>query len=156
MYVPRITNLDEMLLAVKDLPAGEYAECGVWQGVAAEYIAQRMNKNASLWLFDSFQGHPEPGEHDDAKAHPKGRYADTTAAQVRARVPDAFIVPGWLPETLWLVKDMKFRFVRVDVDHYATTKSVTEFFLSRMVEGGIIEFDDYKHAECPGATKAID
>lgn len=154
-HFPRVSMLDALLQEVMDLPEGDYAECGVWRGDAAEYISQRMNENASLWLFDSFQGHPEPGEHDNAQQHPKGRYADTSLEQVRKRVPEAFIVPGWLPETLGMVSDRKFRFVRVDTDHYASTKGITEFFLSRMVPGGIIEFDDYGHEECPGATKAV-
>jgi O-methyltransferase len=147
--------LDAMLQEVQALPEGDYAECGVWRGEIAEYIAARMAPDATLWLFDSFQGHPEPGEFDDAQAHPKGRYADTSMAAVHARVPHARIVPGWLPATLDVVQERRFRFVRVDVDHYASTKAITEFFLTHMVPGGIIEFDDYSHDECPGATKAV-
>lgn len=152
---PRVTNLDEMLEAVKGL-SGDYAECGVWRGETAEYIYNRMSQGATLWLFDSFEGHPEPCEFDDAKAHPKGRYVDTSVDQVRWRCPEAKIVKGFMPESFSAINGEKFRFVRVDVDHYRSTKAVIEFFLPRMVPGGIMEFDDYRHEECPGATKAID
>ena len=146
--------LDEMLEKVKGL-SGDYAECGVWRGEVAQYIYQRMASDCSLWLFDSFLGHPEPGPFDDEKAHPKGRYADTTMEAVREKCPTAIIIPGWLPYSLDIARHAMFRFVRVDVDHYAATKGVLEFFLPRMVPGGIMEFDDYNHEECPGATKAI-
>ena len=147
--------LDEMLEAVRGL-SGDYAECGVWRGEVAEYIYQRMAGGARLWLFDSFLGHPEPSEFDDAIAHPKGRYADTSMEMVRARCPLAIIVPGFMPGSLYVAAETMFRFVRVDVDHYAATKGVIEFFRDKMVPGGIMEFDDYQHSECPGATKAID
>jgi O-methyltransferase len=155
-HFPRVSiMLDDLLAEVKALPEGDYAECGVWRGEIAQYISERMPPDATLWLFDSFQGHPEPGPFDDAAAHPKGRYTDTSMEMVHAKVPQARLVPGWLPGTLEVVSERKFRFVRVDTDHYASTKSITEFFLSRMVAGGIIQFDDYNHYECPGATKAI-
>lgn len=146
--------LDEMLASVRNL-YGAYAECGVWRGETAQYIYERMDQNSELWLFDSFEGHAEPCAYDDLAAHPKGRYADTNVESVRTRCPDARIVPGWIPESLEAAKDVMFRFVRVDVDHYLPTKGIVEFFLPRMVAGGIMEFDDYNHSECPGATKAI-
>jgi len=154
-HKPRVSSLDEMLSAVRNLSGGAYAECGVWRGEIAEYIAARMDPNSQLWLFDSFLGHGEPSEFDDATAHPKGRYADTSIEQVRAKVPGAIIVPGFIPGSLEAAKDVMFRFVRVDVDHYLPTKGIVEFFKPRMVAGGIMEFDDYNHNECPGATKAI-
>lgn len=151
---PRVSILDNMLDAVKGL-SGDYAECGVWRGETAQYISERMALGARLWLFDSFEGHAEPSAFDDATAHPKGRYADTSVEAVRLRCPGAQIVPGFIPESLEIAADLMFRFVRVDVDHYLPTKGIVEFFLPRMVPGGIMEFDDYNHSECPGATRAI-
>lgn len=152
-------NLELALEAVKDLPHGDYAEIGVWQGNGARYIVEGMNPSAWLWLFDTFTGHPdEPGEFDLAEYHPKGRYADTSLAAVEKRFADhghILYIPGHIPETFDYVSIQKFRFVRIDIDHYAPTKASIEFFLPRMVAGGIIEFDDWEHPECPGATRAI-
>ncbi len=79
---------------------------------------------------------------------------------VRLRCPNALIIPGFMPEIFnnpyIMHSPTKFRFVRIDVDHYLPTKGAIEFFLPRMVPGGIMQFDDYNHHECPGATKAID
>lgn len=64
---------------------------------------------------------------------------------------------GRIQDTAKEVDHIKqWRFVRIDMDHYLPTKFACEFFKERMEPGGIIEFDDYHHVECPGATKAID
>jgi O-methyltransferase len=146
-------NIDEMLEAVRALPFGDYAECGVWKGYMAQKIAAGMDRNETLWLFDSFQGHGEPGKFDDPVRHPRGRYADTSIEEVCALIPRAVIIPGFIPDTL--IVDRPFRFVHIDLDHYLPTKAACEFFKPRMVAGGIIRFDDYGFSECPGATKAV-
>lgn len=157
-------NIFEMLDAVRNLPAGEYAECGVWKGYMAAKIYAGMSKEATLFLFDTFTGHGEPGEHDAAAHHPKGRYADTSYEEIRKLCPDASINRGPVQEILpaWgkvkssgLLAPPPFRFVHIDMDHYEPTRSACEFFKPRMVKGGIIRFDDYRHPECPGATLAI-
>jgi O-methyltransferase len=151
-------NIDEMLEAVRGLPEGDYAECGVYKGASAARIAARMNPGSFLLLFDSFQGHAEPSEFDDASHHPKGRYSDTSLGELQALLPKAVIVDGFLSETLRSdrFQDTKFRFVHIDMDHYLPTKLACEFFKPRMVSGGVIRFDDYLVTECPGATKGID
>jgi len=151
-------NIYEMLEAVKDL-SGDYCECGVWKGSMAEKIAKGMPYDARLWLFDSFKGHAEPSEFDDKEKHPRGRYSDTSLADVMNRLPSGIIylpVIGYIPETFNQVNGEKFRFVHIDVDHYWPTRAACEFFSRRMVSGGIIRFDDYGFSECPGATKAVD
>ena len=149
-------NIYEMLDAVRDLPAGDYAECGVWQGWMAEKISAGMNPYARLFLFDTFTGHGEPCRFDDAEKHPQGRYADTNWETVQKRIPKANLVIGDIRDNLDWAMDRKFRFVHIDLDHYEPTKCAAEFFKSRMVPGGIIRFDDYNHVETPGATKAVD
>ena len=149
-------NLFEMLAKVKDLPEGDYAECGVHLGESALMIAERMNLDARLWLFDTFEGHGTPHEFDDAKAHYKGRYSDTSVEIVRKLIPTAQIIKGCVPESLAVVAALNFRFVHIDMDHYLPTKGACEFFKPRIVPGGIIRFDDYGVSDCPGATKAVD
>lgn len=145
---------------VHDLPTGDYAEVGVFQGDGAVRIAAAMNPKSTLWLFDSFQGHAEPHPCDDGAAHPKGRYSNTSMDQVADRFlnvrRDVRIIPGYIPTTFRVIENCKFRFVRIDVDHYVPTLDACQFFKPRMVSGGIIEFDDYRVQECPGATKSVD
>src|SRR5574341_1155652 len=150
-------TMEEMLEQVRSLPDGHYAECGVYRGESAERIWRHMPPGMELWLFDSCQGHAEPTEFDNAKTHPKGAYADTSVEVIRSRVPQAKLVPGYLPGTLSQVPSGHlFRFVNIDCDHYIPTRGATEFFLPRMVQGGIIRFDDLCDPQgCPGAVKAV-
>lgn len=142
--------------SVNSLPSGDYAEVGVFQGDGAKEISEWMLPDAKLWLVDSFQGHRDPTEFDNAGAHPRGRYADTSPEIVRAKVPNAYILTGYVPEVLRNLNGLMFRYVRIDMDHYIPIKAASEFFRTRMVHGGIIEFDDYNCPDCPGANRAVD
>jgi O-methyltransferase len=133
-----------------------FAEVGVWKGFGAVKVQQRMHQGDVLYLFDSFQGHREPCGFDNRVAHPKGRYSDTSVEAIRAKFPNAIIVAGYVPESFAGHEHLVFKFARIDVDHYLPTKAASEFFKSRMEPDGIIEFDDYRHPDCPGATLAID
>jgi O-methyltransferase len=44
----------------------------------------------------------------------------------------------------------------VDADLYTSVRECCEFFWPRMVNGGVVVFDDYGFSNCPGAKKAID
>lgn len=145
-----------MLDAVKDFPQGDYCEVGVWRGFMAGKIAAGMNKDARLYLLDSFEGHAEPHELDDAVHHPKGRYSNTSIGLISSLIPGATIVAGFVPGTFEAIEGCTFRFAHIDVDHYLPTLAACQFFKDHMVSGGIIRFDDYRAAECPGATKAVD
>ena len=64
---------------------------------------------------------------------------------------------GWIPERFNEVKDNKFIFVHVDVDLYEPTKNCIDFFFPRLINGGIMVFDDYGYIlQFPGAKLAID
>lgn len=145
---------------VNHLLIGDYAEVGVYKGDHAALISKWMNPQSILWLFDSFKGHGEPSIFDRRDVHYKGRYSDTDIDLVRSKISEdrqshVSVIEGWVPESLEVIKDHVFRFVRIDMDHYAPTISACEFFKSRMVSGGIMEFDDYLVPDCPGATQAV-
>ncbi len=46
--------------------------------------------------------------------------------------------------------------MHVDVDLYRPTRDTVEFFYPRLSPGGVILFDDYGSAMCPGAARAVD
>src|SRR5271154_3388778 len=65
----RFINMKLLLKDVYSLPAGDYCECGVYQGDSAKVIVANMAPGSRLFLFDSFEGHPEPSELDMAEHH---------------------------------------------------------------------------------------
>ena len=54
--------------------SGDIVECGVWNGGSAAVMGAANMDTAlekeprTIWLFDSFQGLPPPGEKDGARA----------------------------------------------------------------------------------------
>jgi O-methyltransferase len=136
--------------------SGEIAECGVYKGGTAKILAEAI-PNRPIHLFDTFQGMPETDQERDL--HKKGDFADTSVESVRvylAAHKNVTCVPGFVPDTLEVVRDCTFAFVHIDLDIYAAIKAACEFFYPRMQLGGTLLFDDYGFASCPGARAAVD
>jgi len=151
---------------VRDVPAGDIAQFGVWNGGSAALLASAVRPPRTVWLFDSFQGLPAPGPQDGAKAHDKysrvGRgWCEGSEEMVREvfaaiRWPKRLlhITPGWLEDTLPTAKIGPLAVLHIDVDFYEATKLVLMRFADSVVKGGIIIVDDYGHWE--GARRACD
>ena len=140
----------------KTTSAGSAAECGVYRGGTAK-ILSGLFSDRELLLFDTFEGMPETDPDKDL--HRKGDFADTSLESVKAYVgaPESVkFVAGFIPETLAPFSDRTFCFVHVDLDIYASIRSACDFFYPRLGAGGIMLFDDYGFASCPGARRAVD
>ena len=83
-------DLAQMLHYAATAPNGAFVEVGVYKGGSARElygIAERQGR--TLWLFDTFTGHPAPSEHDGPQ-HPAGRYADCADPDdLQREMPDA-------------------------------------------------------------------
>lgn len=130
---------------------GDVAELGVWKGGTAKALRSLMT-HGTLHLFDTFEGLP----FDDVEAgglHRRGDFADTSADSVRQLIPDAELHVGLFPSTA--VDGLRFRFVHVDLDLYESTLAAIDYLAPRMVDGGVIVFDDYAWPHTPGVQRAI-
>ena len=151
-------NVKQMVDAAKEAPAGAFVEVGVYRGGSARALyAVAEEQGRELYLFDTFEGHPKPTQHD-GPAHPAGRYDDCAdPVALRQEMPNAFIVRGRFPDT-WLSTAYPWpwvAFAHIDVDLYESTRDAILALSPCMVEGGVMYFDDYGEADCPGATKAV-
>ena len=140
---------------------GEFWECGVYKGgtarMLAEIIRSKGNSGTKLRLFDTFEGMPETDAGKDL--HRKGDFADTTLKRVREVVGNDDMIEfrkGIIPSTFEGTEDVKIAFAHVDVDIYSSVLACCEFIYPRLVDGGIIVFDDYGQPTCPGARRAVD
>jgi O-methyltransferase len=136
--------------------SGEIAECGVYKGGSAKILAELV-PTRPLHLFDTFEGMPATDPARDL--HKAGDFSDTDLASVREYLSDhenVICVPGLVPDSLGVTKDRTFSFVHIDLDIYSAIKSACEFFYPRMQPGGVLLFDDYGYASCPGARAAVD
>lgn len=159
--VPKVRQefLRQQALQVSSL-RGEAAEVGVYKGGTAKIMAKAM-PGRTVNLFDTFEGMPETSKFDvpkRGKGHQPGDFSDTSLEAVNEYLQgyNVHFWPGVFPDSARLLPDdTEFVLVHVDVDIYESTKAVCEFFWPRLVDGGIMVFDDYNAPRCPGTNKAV-
>lgn len=154
---PRLYKLIDLIEETKNLE-GHIAEVGVYKGGTAVLLATYMNPLKRLYLFDTFLGLPDvkPG----VDLHHKGDFRDTSIPHVESILPNEAkyaIYKGIFPrENAEYVNHYKFSLVHLDVDIYDSVMECLEYFVPKMVSGGVIILDDYKASTCPGAKLAGD
>jgi hypothetical protein len=124
---------------------GAFAEAGVFKGGSARLICEEKGE-APLHLFDVFemlQEHPVAGG-EGVKAHfgPVHGKLNEVRQLLRA-YPNVDFHAGVFPETTAGVEHLRFAFVHLDLDLAAATRAALDYFLPRLVPGGILLADDY-------------
>jgi O-methyltransferase len=171
--------LEAVRYVIKSNLHGGIVECGVWRGGTMMAVAhllrihQRFDKD--LYLFDTFEGMPLPGEIDtdfrgrEAKTmfFAKKRtndssdwcYASLSEVQRNLKsvgYPDSKIhyVVGKVEDTVPNQAPERISILRLDTDWYESTKYELVHLYPRLAVGGILLIDDYGHWQ--GARKAVD
>jgi predicted O-methyltransferase YrrM len=159
-------NIVERLDAVlQQRQSGDVIECGIFRGVTSVLMAKLLDIRGSdkkLFLFDSFQGLPEPDRRVDASLRfQKGGWT-ATRAEVEALLANykvlqrCVIFEGWFSATLpQLRDDQQFCFAYIDADLYASTRDCLIQLWKRMPQNSVAVFDDYHHPS-GGVRKALD
>ena len=148
----------------------DVVECGCWRGHSAHMIAtilKSLHFDGTFHIFDSFQGFSQITSEDYNERSPL-HDKEITALRNLFAAPEQEVrdnlaefdflefYPGWIPERFPEVADKRFVFVNIDVDLYHPTRDCIEFFLPRLVDGGVMVFNDYGYTQFPGATAAVD
>ncbi len=139
---------------------GDIAELGVYRGGSAKVLAkviEKLNPTKNLLLFDTFEGFPSPDEKQDL--FKKRDLSDTSYDEVKkylSNFKNVTIYKGLFSDTFPNVTSEKFAFVHIDADLYSSVYECCEYFYPKMVQGGIMLFDDYGFLCAPGAKNAID
>jgi len=159
---------------------GAFVECGVAKGGSTMAMAYTLLElgitDRELFLYDTFEGMPEPEEVD------RGRFGEPAAKswrkrrdeqgrstwinhgleEVRANLaltgypgPRLHFVKGKVEETLPAAAPPDaIAILRLDTDWYASTKAEFDHLYPKLVRGGIVIIDDYFRWQ--GARKAAD
>jgi O-methyltransferase len=148
----RLGNIARLVRGVRQLP-GDLAEVGSYKGGSGAVIASSCLEKR-LRLFDTWEGIPE----DDAltSGHRKGDFAanfDDVKNYLQLYNVECF--KGVFPRTA-PTDSARYAFVHLDGDTYQSTKAGLEYFLPRIVEGGILVLDDWDWKKCPGVRKAVE
>ena len=162
---------------------GDFVETGVWRGgLSAIFLRKiiRNNLNKNLYLYDTFEGMPEPTAIDvkttgivGLQAHSKWintkdgefsnwcraslDYVKDTLSQVTPDYEDhTFFIKGKVEDTLLDSENLpdKISILRLDTDWYTSTKIEMEVLYPKVVKNGYIIIDDYYHWR--GCRKAVD
>jgi hypothetical protein len=157
---------------------GSFVELGVARGGCAAMMAgvafREQGSNRVVWLFDSFEGLPDPTEADFVPG--KG---DLTGEHVRPLTKGACLgteeevqhlffeefgfskervrfVKGWFLETLPSHRKEigEIAVLRIDGDWYESTKCCLDYLYDQVITGGSVIIDDYE--SCHGCRKAVD
>jgi O-methyltransferase len=187
LSAPRLLNAYDCVRQVEkeNLP-GDVAECGVWAGGGIGLMAMSSRAHGGsrrFHLFDSFEGMPQPSEHDTEvfgafhAEHPEvdpdtGNGEDLVAIGACAApleaVTDLFfnvlkfdekdvvIHRGWFQDTVPAAASTigPLSVLRLDGDWYESTKTCLEGLYDNVVDGGFIIIDDY--GDFSGCRKAVD
>lgn len=145
---------------------GDAVECGVCNGGSAAviaYVVKQSPLNRKIWLFDSFEGLPEPTEKDGAKVQQesykglaKGDISNVRKIFQKLAIPDTrvHIVKGWFQDTFPSIEIKRIGLLHIDADWYEPVKLCLEKFYDTVESGGFIVLDDYGCYE--GCRRATD
>lgn len=161
--VPRLRTLWRLANRVStEGMTGAFVECGSCNGGTGAILARVAAKDdRAVWLFDSFEGLPEPRPEDGERAKSwvgqclgQEEMVREVLSLVGARADGVNIVKGWFDATLGPAQTGPIALLHLDADWYESTMTILINFYDRVVPGGYLVFDDYGH--WPGCRRALD
>jgi len=148
------SQLFEVAKAVCSKLDGDLAEVGVYRGGSAKLLGMAKRPGQALYLFDTFEGLPEPENRDDKIfCHKQFSASLEGVASYLSTIPNVHIYKGLFPQTAEPISSKRFCFVHIDVDLYRSVIACLECFYPRVVGGGVILCHDY---DCDGPHRAVD
>lgn len=152
----RLANIIKYSEMVRCLE-GDFFEFGVFRGGSLELLAN-LHPERSIIGIDSFCGLPAPGEYD---THDKGDFSEVDFGAIKGYFStmhrNVTLLRGFSPKVFDKIHKFKMTsFVHVDVDLYNSVYHACDFFYPRLVDGGVMLFDDYGFESTPGCKSYLD
>jgi len=134
---------------------GDLVECGVLDGGSAAVMAMAFREtDRRAWLYDSFEGLPEPTEIDGPEPQTLtgrcvGSITKVKEAMRIAGFPEdrCIIRKGWFKDTFTQPLPETVSLLHLDCDWFDSITLSLETFYDRLGDGGIILLDDFGHWE---------
>lgn len=152
--------------AIREGAKGDIVECGVWNGGSAALLAEAAgirDGGRACWLFDSFQGLPEPTERDPEEIRRywfrgwnTGDPERVAGIWKRLGLPGEAlrIREGWFHESFDRAPIESIAILHIDADWYEPVRLCLETWYGKVGPGGAVILNDYGLWD--GATRAVD
>jgi hypothetical protein len=148
---------------------GDFVECGTWRGGLAALMLYyaKDTEDKRLYVYDTFEGMPEPGENDCGTS--KRMYEENKGDWCRAGLDVVksvlqqvdpsysdycYLIKGKVEDTLDLIAPQTIALARLDTDWYESTKKELEVLYPRVQPRGYVLIDDY--SDWNGCRQAVD
>lgn len=141
-----------------------FVECGVGDGMttffALKEISRRFtNSNFKMYLYDSWDSMKEEDLHKSEITN-IGRYSNLNVERTKKNLIDfqnnLIYNVGYIPDSFSASSPDKIIYLHIDLNSTKPTIDALNFFFPRLLEGGIIIFDDYGNTGYPDTKKQID
>jgi hypothetical protein len=166
-------EIDFIHSAIKDIYesniSGDIVEAGVWRGgmgIWMNYLIHEYSPDPrKIWLFDSYDGFPEPKHPKDRYVHPVTKILYGKNASVD-QVRNNFEMFGLLTQNLCFVKGEfeksvsyvdipQISILHLDCDYYDPTLLMLEKYYPQMSKGAYVVINNYFY-EYVNINSAID
>ena len=144
---------------------GVIVEFGVSGGWRLKQLVDSMKEvqlERDVYGFDSFEGLPKPDYTYDSEFWKEGMYAadinDVKQYLKCSENPHIKLIKGWFSDIFKKdeVKNLeKIAFARIDCDLYHPAIECLDYLKERIVDNGILVFDDWSNNLRIGETKAF-
>jgi hypothetical protein len=176
----REQNINNMIKhIIESKIEGDVLDIGVYEGYSS-VLAMNMlvflgNTSRKFYLYDTFEGMPEPTIEDgdrinhlyekqkDGAAPGETGWVKCSLEKVKMHVNENTTYPknnivyvkGMVEDTLPTNTHQKIAYMRLDTDFYSSTKAELEYLYDKLEIGGVVIVDDYA-SKFAGCTKAVD
>ena len=140
------------------------AEIGVSLGITFKkyFLKYSVPKGIMAYAYDSWKGMGEPTKFDGS-SYPAGRFGmgGKTAWQEEymkdyIEGKDYIAYEGFVPHNLFMTPaNIKFYYVRIDLDHYLPTLVAAHWAWNRLIINGYLSSHDYFAGNTEGATRGM-
>jgi hypothetical protein len=120
-------------------PTQTWAEFGVGSGNSARRLAKLLADDGTFYLFDSWQGIPEPWKLGDNLTEPAGKWK---YPKMRTNDDRFVFVDGWYEDTLPFEFPEQIGLLHIDCDVYSSTKTVLQAVTPYLGPGTVFIFDE--------------
>ena len=165
----RLSNLYELASYLEEKKVGGgFVELGVWNGGSAAIMAEvaKHNKARHIYLFDSWEGLPEPRQVDISYVGSPGKKGVCLGSEEKCKEliykklkldeDRIHLINGWFNDTIPISKrDIgEIALLHIDCDWYESVKFRLRELYDNVIKGGFIVIGDYGYWR--GCKLAVD